>query len=92
LLCVSAIVNDNSTVTYVLQSTDAASLGWMAIGFGTQMPGTPMVIMWPNTDGSITLSQRQASGHVQPTVVTSPPRVASKVASLIDVIVSFTFF
>jgi len=46
------------------------------------MAGTPMVIMWPNADGSITLSQRQASGHVQPTVVSAPPRTASTVASL----------
>ncbi|KZS98628.1 hypothetical protein SISNIDRAFT_404495 [Sistotremastrum niveocremeum HHB9708] len=81
-MCISAIVNSNSTVTYVLQSTGVSSLGWLAIGFGSQMANTPMVIMWPNSDGSTTLSQRQASAEVMPTVVASPPRVATKVASL----------
>lgn len=46
------------------------------------MANTPMVIMWPNSDGSTTLSQRQASAEVMPTVVASPPRVAIMVASL----------
>lgn len=51
--------------------------GWAAMGFGglmrTYLPSTyltpahsPMVIMWPNHDGSFTLSQREASGHVMP--------------------------
>lgn len=34
-----------------------------------------MVIMWPGEHG-IMLSQRQASGHVAPSVVSDPPRVA----------------
>jgi len=46
-------------------------------GFGTSMIGTPMVIMWSNEGGNITLSQRQASGHIEPTVVAEPKRVAS---------------
>lgn len=46
------------------------------------MARTPMVIMWANSDGSITLSQRQASGEVEPTVVSSPPRVATLQDSL----------
>jgi len=37
-----------------------------------------MVIMWGNSDGSVTLSQRQAPQEVEPTVVASPPRVATK--------------
>ncbi|OCF41515.1 hypothetical protein I317_04718, partial [Kwoniella heveanensis CBS 569] len=40
-----------------------------------------MIIAWPNSDGSITLSQRQASGHVMPKVVSSPPRKASLLTS-----------
>lgn len=46
-------------------------------GFGTQMENSPMVVMWPNSDSSITLSQRSASGEVMPTVVSNPPRVAT---------------
>jgi len=41
------------------------------------MADTPMVIMWPNSDGNITLSQRSAPSEVMPTVDKNPPRVAS---------------
>lgn len=45
-------------------------------GFGQHMPNTPMVIMWSNSDGSITLSQRSAPTFVMPTVDDNPPRHA----------------
>lgn len=54
----------------------------MGIGFGSQMSGSPMVILWSNSDGTITLSQRQASGHNMPTVVSNPARVATLEDSL----------
>lgn len=44
-----------------------------------------MVIMWPNSDGSVTLSQRQATGEVMPQVVSNPPRVATLQQSLSSV-------
>ena len=40
------------------------------------MAGSPMVIVWSNEDNTITLSQREASGHSPPTVVAEPARVA----------------
>ena len=46
------------------------------------MANSPMVIMWPNSDGTITLSQRQAPAEVMPTVVASPPRTATAQPSL----------
>jgi hypothetical protein len=49
------------------------------------MPNTPMVIMWSNSDGSITLSQRSALGFVMPTVDNNPPRIASLNPSLSSV-------
>ena len=51
-------------------------------GFGTSMANAAMVIMWPNSDGSITLSQRSAPGEVMPTVDTSPPFIATPQPSL----------
>lgn len=36
-----------------------------------------MVIMWPNKNGTVTLSQRQAGGRIMPTVVRNPPRNAT---------------
>jgi len=58
------------------------SLGWMGMGFGSTMANSPMVIMWPNPDGTITLSQRETSGEIMPTVVSDPPRVATLLTSL----------
>ncbi|KAG8958005.1 hypothetical protein FRC00_003195 [Tulasnella sp. 408] len=52
-------------------------LGWMAMGFGSRMPDTPIVVTWPNDDGSITLSQRQAPAHIMPTVVDNPEQTAT---------------
>ncbi|KAJ7141920.1 hypothetical protein C8R43DRAFT_1016841 [Mycena crocata] len=75
-MCIAAVVN-GSTVQYSLTSTGQQTLGWMGMGFGSQMAGSPMVIMWGNSDGSVTLSQRSARGEVMPTVAASPPRIAS---------------
>ncbi|RPD59755.1 hypothetical protein L227DRAFT_575750 [Lentinus tigrinus ALCF2SS1-6] len=82
-MCISGVIN-GSTVQYTMQSNGKANLGWMALGFGTQMANTPMVIMWPNSDGKITLSQRKAPGEVMPTVDSSPARVASADAAASD--------
>ncbi|KAI0338198.1 CBD9-like protein [Trametopsis cervina] len=76
LMCIGGLVNGTS-IQYTLQSLGRAQLGWIAMGFGTQMANTPMVIMWPNSDGSITLSQRHAPAEVMPTVDSAPPRTAS---------------
>lgn len=51
-------------------------------GFGTQMSNSAMVIMWANADGSITLSQRHAPGHVMPMVDDNPPFIARVEPSL----------
>ncbi|RPD65894.1 hypothetical protein L226DRAFT_182789 [Lentinus tigrinus ALCF2SS1-7] len=74
LMCVEATVNA-STVTYELKALN--QLGWMAIGFGSTMANTPMVVLWQIANGTIILSQRQASGRVEPLPVTHPPRLAS---------------
>ncbi|KAI0076036.1 hypothetical protein K474DRAFT_1315198 [Panus rudis PR-1116 ss-1] len=80
-LCVGALVN-GSTVQYTLQSLGKSEMGWMAMGFGQTMANSPMVIMWPNSDGTITLSQRKTSAEVMPTVDPSPPRPATLETSL----------
>jgi hypothetical protein len=50
----------------------------MAIGFGSQMVGTPMVLMWRDpSSGKAVLSQRQASQYVMPRVVSNPDRNAT---------------
>ncbi|KAJ3554146.1 hypothetical protein NM688_g3256 [Phlebia brevispora] len=80
-MCIGALVN-GSNVQYTLQSSNTAQLGWMAMGFGSTMANSDMVIMWSNSDGSITLSQRTAPGEVMPTLDSSPPFTASIVSSM----------
>ncbi|KAJ4479088.1 hypothetical protein J3R30DRAFT_3288932 [Lentinula aciculospora] len=64
-------------VVDTLSGTGQMTPGWMGVGFGSQMANSPIVILWSNSDGSITLSQRQAPSEVMPTVVTNPPRTTS---------------
>ena len=52
---------------------------WLLSGFGSHMGNTPMVILWPAANGTTILSQRQASGRVEPLPVTHPPRKATVV-------------
>ncbi|KIO22243.1 hypothetical protein M407DRAFT_119755 [Tulasnella calospora MUT 4182] len=79
-LCVNAVVNGDS-VTYQLVSPFAIDkLGWMAVGFGTKMSNAPMIITWPNSDGTITISQRESTDHSMPTVIANPSDTATLVA------------
>lgn len=49
------------------------------------MTGTKMVVVWPNSDGTFTLSQRTGSGHVLPSVDSNPSPLATKETSASDV-------
>ncbi|QRV75581.1 cytochrome b561 domain-containing protein [Ceratobasidium sp. AG-Ba] len=80
VLCVGATISGGNTFYALNTSVPFNSLGWMAVwisGFGTGMVGSPMVILWPNADGTITLSQVRITAHAEPQVVSSPARVAS---------------
>ncbi|CAE6465279.1 unnamed protein product [Rhizoctonia solani] len=94
LVCVTGTISGSETI-YTLNTTASfANLGWMAVGFGQRMVGSPMVIMWANEDGSLVLSQREATAHSQPQVVSSPPRVAtvrSDLSSLTGSAIAFSF-
>jgi len=79
VMCVSAVLQSNSTTQYTLTVTQS-QVGWMAIGFGTQMVNTPIVLMWIDpSSGEAVLSQRQTSRYVMPQVVSNPDRVAKAV-------------
>jgi len=51
----------------------------MAIGFGQTMLMTPLVIMWKEPDGSMTVSQRKAIWYSEPAVERAPKHVATAV-------------
>jgi len=82
-MCLSATVN-GSNVDYVLSSLGKRTLGWMGMGFGRAMAGSPMVIMWADA-GRVILSQRTAPREVMPTVDPNPPRVAILADSLTSI-------
>ncbi|KAJ1558753.1 hypothetical protein HK405_013050 [Cladochytrium tenue] len=56
----------NSVVTFNVQSTRS---GWVGIGVGSStMSGATMYVGYTNSSGGITLSERTASEHTQPTI------------------------
>ncbi|ORY75638.1 hypothetical protein BCR35DRAFT_333029 [Leucosporidium creatinivorum] len=61
----------NSTACVVSISYDGAmsDLGWVGWGLGTAMSGADIVVLWPNSDSSWTLSHRNAVSTTMPTVV-----------------------
>lgn len=81
LVCIGAVVN-GSSVQFTLQANSGARLGWMGLGFGKSMVNSPLVVVWSNSDGSITVSQRLASSYVMPTVDPNPPFTATAEPSL----------
>ncbi|KAJ7090918.1 hypothetical protein B0H15DRAFT_837317 [Mycena belliarum] len=89
-MCIAAVLN-GSTVQYTLTGTGKRTVGWLGMGFGTQMSNTPMVILWGNSDGTVTLSQRQAPAEIMPTVVANPPRTATLSTALSSTSGSSTF-
>jgi len=74
-MCVNATLSGN-VVNYSLTHIGGVDPGWLGIGFGTSMTYTPMVVMWPNSDGSVTLSQRITSTYSMPHTDSRPPRTA----------------
>lgn len=94
LVCVTGTISGSQTI-YTLNTTASfANVGWMAVGFGQRMVGSPMVIMWANEDGSLVMSQREATAHSEPQVVSSPTRVAtvrSDLSSLTGSAITFAF-
>ncbi|KAK0213310.1 hypothetical protein DFS33DRAFT_1377795 [Desarmillaria ectypa] len=90
-MCIKATVNE-TTVQYALSSTGSQTVGWMGIGFGNRMDNTQMVIMWSNSDGTITLSQRRGNGHDTPRVDSKPDRVAALVEAASSTSTSNTTF
>lgn len=77
LVCTTATISGAQTIYTLNTTVQFSDLGWMAIGFGQSMIGSPLVILWPNADGSVTLSQRQATAHAEPQIVANPAAVAT---------------
>ncbi|KAL1745204.1 hypothetical protein HDZ31DRAFT_63383 [Schizophyllum fasciatum] len=74
-MCINATL-EGTAIRYALTNLEEP-LGWMAVGWGDRMPQTHMAVLWPNKDGTVTLSQRFARGHMEPRLESRPPRVAS---------------
>ncbi|CUA73027.1 Glutamate-ammonia-ligase adenylyltransferase [Rhizoctonia solani] len=76
-MCVAATQVGSDTFYNLSTTVSLENFGWMAIGFGDRMVGTPAVVVWPNSDNSTTLSQRKATAHASPPIDPSPPRLAT---------------
>lgn len=63
----------HAVIALNMTETSMSRAGWIAIGTGTSMANSDMIIAWPNNDGSWTLSQRSASGHSMPAAVSPQP-------------------
>ncbi|KAL1409337.1 hypothetical protein Q8F55_003319 [Vanrija albida] len=77
--CITAIRSGGTDTWSIAPVTPIPhdNFGWIAIGFGKNMPNSPMVILWPNADETFTLSQREANARAPPNVTETPPRVAT---------------
>ncbi|KAH6918954.1 hypothetical protein BKA70DRAFT_35259 [Coprinopsis sp. MPI-PUGE-AT-0042] len=78
--CVNATI-ENDIMTYQLTNLvePEDQIGWMAIGYGTTMLNSDMIILWKNDDGSQTVSQRKAVWYMEPLVLKMPKRIAEPV-------------
>ncbi|KAF8911940.1 hypothetical protein CPB84DRAFT_1760813 [Gymnopilus junonius] len=74
-VCASATV-EGDMVHYEVTSL-MKPVGWVALGFGAQMIHTHSIVLWRNSDGTTTLSQRYATGYREPRPEDSPSRVAT---------------
>lgn len=77
-MCVAATVQGN-TIEYSLSSTQ--QVGWMAMGFGRRMTGSPIVFMYPDANGVVNLSHRITQSYTMPAPDPNPPRTADLLSS-----------
>ena len=63
--------------TTLIRNVNVESKRTFSRGFGTQMSDAKMILMWPNLDQSVSLSQRTAPGEVEPSPDSNPPRNAT---------------
>ncbi|PFH52355.1 hypothetical protein AMATHDRAFT_46236 [Amanita thiersii Skay4041] len=79
-MCMNATLEDGwatSKFSAVDEFTNLKDpMGWVALGFGERMIGSHMVILWPNDDGTTTLSHRFANDFEEPVIDDTPPHHA----------------
>ncbi|CAG8460067.1 3013_t:CDS:2 [Paraglomus occultum] len=62
-VCVD-ITTDSENISFSVEAS--ADVGWVGVGIGDSMVGAYLMIVWPNSDGSVTISQRKATTHDLP--------------------------
>ncbi|PWY98402.1 CBD9-like protein [Testicularia cyperi] len=78
-LCLSVIYSPSEQTMNMTMSANGGGtpMGWYAVGTGSKMDKSNMMIGWVNADGTVTMSQRTANNHNDPTTT-----VSAKAASL----------
>lgn len=65
----TVLANETSAIVSLKFDGKVGEVGWLGWGAGTAMTDADIVICWPNSDGSWTLSHRSAPSTVLPTLV-----------------------
>ncbi|BGP04748.1 Deoxycytidine monophosphate (dCMP) deaminase [Rhodotorula toruloides] len=61
--------NASSVLISCAYKGKVSELGWMGFGTGSAMSDADILVLWPNSDGSWTISHRTAATTVMPTLV-----------------------
>ncbi|KAH8833608.1 hypothetical protein DL96DRAFT_1577712 [Flagelloscypha sp. PMI_526] len=79
LLCLNATLQGDMLHYQItdMHTEEKDEMGYVGVGFGKRMTKSPMVILWPTSNGSITLSQRYAMSHSEPNPSHNPPSIAT---------------
>ncbi|KAJ9477280.1 hypothetical protein PHBOTO_006491 [Pseudozyma hubeiensis] len=67
-VCLRAVYSPSERRMNMTMSANGggAPMGWYAVGTGSRMDGSNMMIGWVDTAGKVVMSQRTASGHSNP--------------------------
>lgn len=74
----SAPSSDNSTAT-VIYTVPSSFPGWAAIGFGSQMAGSTIIVGWKTTNDKMNIATLDGKGHSLPE--TSSKQIANLVSA-----------
>ncbi|GAA6061680.1 hypothetical protein JCM10212_005972 [Sporobolomyces blumeae] len=76
----TVLSNESSVLVSCSFDGSVEEVGWMGFGRGTAMTDSDIVILWPNSDGSWTLSHRRATSTALPGLLgdaVTPPQTDS---------------
>ncbi|GAA5986690.1 hypothetical protein JCM5350_001453 [Sporobolomyces pararoseus] len=84
----SVVSNETDVLVSCEIDEKMSEVGWLGFGVGSTMSDADIVILWPNSDSSWTLSHRRATTTAMPVllgdVVTPPQKDSTSLLSIVD--------